>query len=120
MNAIPKDGQELQGNARYVGYSMDLIAGIAKIIGFKFTFLLTSDNKNGNWDERTKRWTGVIGDLLERVSELFFFIILLIAVNKMILFGYLRLMMELWFRNYSSERFIYIPLSLMDCTEALD
>lgn len=47
---------------------MDLIAGIAKLIGFKFEFRLTEDNKNGNWDEQTRRWTGVIGDLLEKVS----------------------------------------------------
>lgn len=69
MLATPKEGEVLTGNARYEGYSMDLIAGIAKIIGFKFKFHMTEDNKNGNWDEQTKRWTGVIGDLMERVFK---------------------------------------------------
>lgn len=71
MNAVPQDGEILEGNARYIGYSMDLIAAIARIIGFQFQFRMTDDNKNGNWDEKTKRWTGVIGDLLERVLHFF-------------------------------------------------
>lgn len=72
MYAVPEDGEVLEGNAQFKGYSMDLIASIARIIGFRFEFQLTSDNKNGNYDDQTRRWTGVIGDLLERVSNFFF------------------------------------------------
>lgn len=70
MYAPRENGKELEGNARYMGYSMDLIAHIAEMIGFQFEFRLAVDNKNGNWDELTKKWTGVIGDLLERVFGL--------------------------------------------------
>ncbi|CAH1966492.1 unnamed protein product [Acanthoscelides obtectus] len=64
------EGEVLTGNARYKGYSMDLISKIAEIIGFQFEFRLTEDGKYGNWDVNKKKWTGLIGDLLERKAHL--------------------------------------------------
>ncbi|KAG5896546.1 hypothetical protein JTB14_030749 [Gonioctena quinquepunctata] len=57
-----------EGNARYEGYSMDLIASIAKIIGFQYEIVLT--DKHGNWDEVNERWTGMIGAILEKRAHL--------------------------------------------------
>lgn len=72
MYRKPKyEGEILTGNARYEGYSMDLIAGIAKIINFQFEFHLAEDGKYGNWDPEKKRWNGLVGDLLERVRSIF-------------------------------------------------
>nr|XP_023026162.1 glutamate receptor ionotropic, kainate 2-like [Leptinotarsa decemlineata] len=64
------DENELEGNARYEGYSLDLIANIAKIIGFEFEIQLTESNQYGHWDEVNERWTGLIGDILEKRAHL--------------------------------------------------
>lgn len=34
----PKEGEILEGNARYEGYSMDLIDGISKILNFTYRY----------------------------------------------------------------------------------
>ncbi|KAJ8912942.1 hypothetical protein NQ315_017273 [Exocentrus adspersus] len=65
-----EEGEELYGNERYEGYSMDLIKEVAKLIGFKFEFFITSDGKYGNFDETKKKWTGLVGDLLEGRAHL--------------------------------------------------
>ncbi|CAG9860405.1 unnamed protein product [Phyllotreta striolata] len=62
------EGEILTGNNRYEGYSMDLIAGIAKFIGFNFQFEIT--DKYGNYDYKEKRWNGLIGELLEKRAHL--------------------------------------------------
>lgn len=62
------EGDVLTGNARYEGFSMDLIDGIAGILGFKYEFRLAEDGKYGNYDPVTKSWNGLIKDLLDRVS----------------------------------------------------
>lgn len=65
--ATPKNGEELKGNARYEGYSMDLIAAIADFLDFEFEFELAADGKYGNYDPKAKAWNGLIKDLLDRV-----------------------------------------------------
>ncbi|CAH1104228.1 unnamed protein product [Psylliodes chrysocephalus] len=62
------EGEILTGNNRYEGYSMDLIAGIAKIIGFNFQFEITE--KYGNYDPAERRWNGLIGEILEKRAHL--------------------------------------------------
>ena len=64
---LPENGEILDGNDRYEGYSMDLISEIAKELKFKFRFELTADGKYGNYDDKIKGWNGLIGDLLSRV-----------------------------------------------------
>lgn len=49
---------DLQGNARYVGYSMDLMNEIAKIVGFQFDFRLVESNKHAD----------LVNNLIARVS----------------------------------------------------
>uniref|UniRef100_A0AAR5PTC5 Ionotropic glutamate receptor C-terminal domain-containing protein n=3 Tax=Dendroctonus ponderosae TaxID=77166 RepID=A0AAR5PTC5_DENPD len=51
---------ELQGNARYYGYSMDLISEIAKIMNITFKLQITKDNLHGN----------LVKDLMERRADL--------------------------------------------------
>ncbi|KAJ9591183.1 hypothetical protein L9F63_002254, partial [Diploptera punctata] len=42
-----KKGENLKGNDRYEGYSMDLITEIAKLLGFSFEFRLVPNNLHG-------------------------------------------------------------------------
>lgn len=68
MEVTPQDGQILEGNDRYEGYTKDLMDEIAKNIDFTFELHITEGNLFGSYLEDQKRWTGLIGDLLERVS----------------------------------------------------
>ncbi|CAG9861067.1 unnamed protein product [Phyllotreta striolata] len=70
MLAEPEDGKVLEGNERYVGYSMDLIAEIAKIVGFKFEFRLAEDGSYGRYEVFEDKWTGIMGDLTENRAHL--------------------------------------------------
>lgn len=67
MKRIAEPGEILEGNAQFEGYSMDLIAEIARELNFTFKFALAADGKYGNYDEEAKNWNGLIKDLLERV-----------------------------------------------------
>lgn len=64
----PEKDEVLEGNARYEGYSMDLIAGVAEILNISFRFEIAPDNGYGSYDPDMKRWNGLIGQLLDRVS----------------------------------------------------
>lgn len=63
----------LRGNDRYEGYAIDLMERIAKLEGFKYTLVLRNDGKNGIFNAQAGKWTGMIGDVLERVSILLIF-----------------------------------------------
>ncbi|CAH0555475.1 unnamed protein product [Brassicogethes aeneus] len=62
------EGEQLVGNARYEGYAMDLVAGIAEILNFTFEFKIVKDY--GKPDPITKKWNGVIGEVIERRAHL--------------------------------------------------
>lgn len=62
------DGVTYEGNDRYEGYSIDLIDEISKILGFKYVFELVGDNAYGSLDKNTKKWNGLVKQLLEHVS----------------------------------------------------
>lgn len=54
-------------NDTFEGYAYDLIEAIAKQMNFTFEFIRY--NETGVYDKETKRWNGLIGDLVERVSR---------------------------------------------------
>lgn len=66
----PQDGEVLEGNDRYEGYSVDLIDSIAKILGFKYQFVLSPKNSYGAIDKETGKWNGLVQLILERVRRL--------------------------------------------------
>jgi hypothetical protein len=59
------------GNARYEGYSMDLIDEISRILEFKYEFELTPDQAYGSYNKETKQWNGLVKQLLDRVRLTF-------------------------------------------------
>ncbi|XP_046399076.1 glutamate receptor ionotropic, kainate 2-like isoform X1 [Ischnura elegans] len=58
------------GNERYEGYSMDLIDEVSKILGFKYVFELVPDGRYGSLDPKTKKWDGLVKQLLEKKADL--------------------------------------------------
>lgn len=67
---VPEPGEVLEGNARYEGYSMDLIDEIARWLNFQYRFELVADNSHGSYDPRTKKWNGLVRQLLDRRADL--------------------------------------------------
>ncbi|XP_067620605.1 glutamate receptor ionotropic, kainate 2 [Eurosta solidaginis] len=70
LNREPKDGEILQGNARYEGYSMDLIDAIARLLNFKYEFVLAPDGKYGSFNKITQSWDGLVKQLLDGNADL--------------------------------------------------
>ncbi|XP_055903176.1 glutamate receptor ionotropic, kainate 2 [Eupeodes corollae] len=66
----PKEGETFEGNARYEGYSMDLIDRIAQLLGFKYVFELAPDGKYGSYNKVTKQWDGLVKQLLDGNADL--------------------------------------------------
>lgn len=61
--------ETLSGNARFEGYSIDLIDNVAQILKFKYEFYLVEDNRYGSYDPVKKKWDGLVKALLDRVSK---------------------------------------------------
>lgn len=60
----------LYGNDRFEGFSIDLIHELALMEGFNYTFIIREDKANGKMNPETKKWSGMIGDIIEGVRYL--------------------------------------------------
>lgn len=90
MFRVPEEDEVLEGNARFEGYSMDLIDAISKILRFSYRFEIVPDGellkspqrraftkfsphkfkgKYGSYNKQTKQWDGLVRHLLDRVSN---------------------------------------------------
>uniref|UniRef100_A0A336LKS7 CSON010117 protein n=1 Tax=Culicoides sonorensis TaxID=179676 RepID=A0A336LKS7_CULSO len=65
-----KEDKNLTGNARFEGFCIDLLHGIAKQIGFQYTIKLVPDRMYGVFDPETKQWNGIVRELIERRADL--------------------------------------------------
>lgn len=63
-----KGDKNLTGNARFEGFCIDLLKGIAGQIGFQYSIRLVPDNMYGVYDPETKQWNGIVRELMESVS----------------------------------------------------
>ncbi|KAL3269201.1 hypothetical protein HHI36_008283 [Cryptolaemus montrouzieri] len=70
MPRTSENGELLTGNARFEGFSMDLITEIAEFLNFQFEFYLVADGQIGKYDEKTKEWNGLIRDILDHKADL--------------------------------------------------
>ena len=59
-------------NAQYEGYCADLARQIAQQIGFRYRIVPVKDGKYGALDEETKKWNGMVGELIRHVSASLF------------------------------------------------
>lgn len=48
---------------------MDLIDEISKILHFKYEFRLVPNNAYGSYNKETKKWDGLVKELLDHVSQ---------------------------------------------------
>lgn len=62
-------GTKCAGNHCFEGYAMDLIDEISKILHFKYEFRLVPNNAYGSYNKETKKWDGLVKELLDHVSS---------------------------------------------------
>lgn len=67
---IKETSDNLVGNERYEGFSIDLIHELSLLEGFNYTFTVQLDGNNGN-KGNNGRWTGMIGAVIDGVSTKF-------------------------------------------------
>lgn len=65
---LKKNHNQLKGNDRFEGYCAELASEIAKHVGFTYQLELVSDGKYGARDLESKRWNGMVGELVYGVS----------------------------------------------------
>ena len=59
----------LTGNDRYQGFCIDMLAEISHILNFDYTIRLVADKKYGSPDGPKGEWTGMVRELMDRVSR---------------------------------------------------
>ncbi|CAG9769593.1 unnamed protein product [Ceutorhynchus assimilis] len=65
---LKETSENLVGNERYEGFSIDLIHELSLLEGFNYTFTVQHDGKNGN--KVNGRWTGMIGAVIDGVADM--------------------------------------------------
>ena len=65
-----RDDKNLTGNDRFEGFCIDLLKWIANRVGFHYTLQLVPDNTYGVYDPETKRWNGIVKELMEKRADL--------------------------------------------------
>lgn len=58
------------GNDRYEGFAIDIIHELSKILHFNYTFVEQIDKDYGNPDPKTGKWSGMIGRIMNKVSNI--------------------------------------------------
>lgn len=60
--------QDFQGNDQYEGFCVDMLGELANILKFSFKIKLVDDGLYGA-PEPNGSWTGMVGELINRVSS---------------------------------------------------
>lgn len=70
-----KDDKNLTGNARYEGFCIDLLKRISGLVGFQYSIRLVPDHMYGVYNPETQEWNGIVRELMERVSCIYYYAI---------------------------------------------
>ena len=58
------------GNDRFEGFAIDIIHELSKMLGFNYTFMVQDDKNYGTFNDKTKKWNGMIGKVIAEVSQI--------------------------------------------------
>lgn len=64
---MKESANELEGNDRYEGFTIDLIEKLSEILGFNYEFDIEEDY--GNINPENGKWTGMVLQLREEVMN---------------------------------------------------
>ncbi|CAD7085927.1 unnamed protein product [Hermetia illucens] len=70
MERTPEDNETLEGNARFEGYSIDLIQSLSEKLKFKYVIKLVPDKRYGQYNKKTKKWDGIIRQLIDGKADM--------------------------------------------------
>ena len=73
---LKKSDVPLSGNARYEGYTVELMQKLSEILGFNYVIKLVGDDSYGGYNNATGKWNGMIKEILEQVHKYFHYLIL--------------------------------------------
>ncbi|XP_075975521.1 glutamate receptor ionotropic, kainate 2-like [Anticarsia gemmatalis] len=71
----PIDGEEVDPDNKWEGFSVDLVKAIFDILkqenyNYTYEFVDAKNKTYGKFDTKTKKWNGLIGDLLDKKADL--------------------------------------------------
>lgn len=67
---LKNDSATLEGDDRFEGFAVDLMAALSKELGFNYTFIIQEDKEYGEPSEKNRSdWNGMIGRLMRKVIE---------------------------------------------------
>ncbi|XP_067217128.1 glutamate receptor ionotropic, kainate 2-like isoform X6 [Linepithema humile] len=58
------------GNSRFYGFCVDLLAAVARVVGFSYRLELVPDRKYGARDPETGEWNGIVKELMRHKADL--------------------------------------------------
>lgn len=61
-------GKNYTGNERFFGFCVDILARVAREVGFDYILDLVPDRKYGAKDPVTGEWNGMVAQLMKHVS----------------------------------------------------
>lgn len=66
---LKDDSKQLSGNNRFEGFGIDLIQELSQMLGFNYSFIVQHDNDNGSLNKKTKKWSGMMKEVMEGVRN---------------------------------------------------
>lgn len=61
------DHENFRGVEKYEGYAVDSVQKLSELMNFEYDFMIV--NGNGKYNPTTKTWDGIIGKLIDHVSN---------------------------------------------------
>ena len=58
----------LKSNEEFMGYCIDMLNELKKMIGFEYNIRLVKDQVYGTKDPETQQWSGMIKELMDQVK----------------------------------------------------
>ncbi|XP_041979927.1 glutamate receptor ionotropic, kainate 3-like isoform X2 [Aricia agestis] len=66
---LKESANKLEGNDRYEGFGIEIIAELAKMNGFNYTFELQADGVYGSYDNKTGKWNGMMEKIMKGTAD---------------------------------------------------
>ncbi|XP_044590291.1 glutamate receptor ionotropic, kainate 3-like isoform X2 [Cotesia glomerata] len=70
FNMLTESAATKSGNDRYEGFAIDIIHELSEILHFNYTLVEQLDKATGGYDEKTGKWTGMLGKIIDGEADL--------------------------------------------------
>jgi hypothetical protein len=66
------------GNDQYIGYCVDLLKKISKMVGFNYSIKIVDDGFHGALVDG--KWNGIVSELIDKVKHIFIHVYLIFSL----------------------------------------